>query len=96
MSGVAVRHYQPRRWTGGPPVVLLHGGKGAHWVWDRHAAFLAGRGHDVHVPDWYGLGVRSSVVRVWWWFGCCRGCGLGWGSRGGVREPGTAQGLVDI
>lgn len=54
--GVAVQHYRPRRWTGGPPVVLLHGGNGAHWVWDRHAAFLAGRGHDVHVPDWYGHG----------------------------------------
>lgn len=54
--GVAVRHYQPRRATGRPPVVLVHGGNSASWAWDTYAPWLAHHGYPVHALDWYNHG----------------------------------------
>ncbi len=51
VDGVAVRRHRPPT-TDRPPLVLVHGGAHASWVWDRVAGFLADRGWDCHALDW--------------------------------------------
>jgi pimeloyl-ACP methyl ester carboxylesterase len=52
VDGVAVHRYRPATPNGLPPVVLVHGGAHASWVWERYGPFLASRGWDCHALDW--------------------------------------------
>ena len=57
-DGVLVWH----RWgpSGGPPVLLLHGGSGSWTHWARNIDALAQAGHAVWVPDLPGFGDSAA------------------------------------
>jgi pimeloyl-ACP methyl ester carboxylesterase len=59
VDGIAVRRHGTT--TGRPPVVLVHGGAHAGWVWDRFAGYLAGRGWDCHALDWRNHGGSARL-----------------------------------
>lgn len=60
VDGIAVRRHQPPT-TDRPPVILVHGGAHASWVWDRFAGFLAGLGWDCHALDWRNHGDSTRL-----------------------------------
>jgi pimeloyl-ACP methyl ester carboxylesterase len=60
VDGVAVRRHRPPS-TDRPPVVLVHGGAHAGWVWDRVAGHLAGHGWDCHALDWRHHGSSARL-----------------------------------
>lgn len=51
----ATGHMSWRRFGGGPPIVLLHGGHGSWWHWARNVECLAER-YTVWLPDLPGYG----------------------------------------
>lgn len=62
VHGVAVRHFPARHdHRGRPPIVLVHGGNHAGWVFDQYAGFLAEYGFDAHVLDWYHHGNSAAL-----------------------------------
>jgi pimeloyl-ACP methyl ester carboxylesterase len=60
VDGIAVRRHLPSV-TDRPPVLLVHGGAHAAWVWDPVAAFLARRGWDCHALDWRNHGESARL-----------------------------------
>ncbi len=43
------------------PIVLLHGFPFDGWMWERQAAYLRGRGHEVFTPDLAGFGATPQA-----------------------------------
>lgn len=56
LDGVAVHRHVPAAPNGEPPIVMVHGGEHAAWVWERWGPYFAGLGWDCHALDWYGHG----------------------------------------
>jgi pimeloyl-ACP methyl ester carboxylesterase len=63
VDGIAVHRYRPATPNGKPPIVLVHGGAHAAWVWERYGPFLAGKGWDCHAFDWYNHGQSTSLPK---------------------------------
>lgn len=61
VHGVAVKRYIPARPDGMPPVVMVHGGGFASWVFERHARALRRAGYTVHALDWFNHGESDAL-----------------------------------
>jgi hypothetical protein len=47
--------------------VIVHGGFGGGWEWNRVAGILRERGHDVFTPTLTGMGERAHLGPRWGW-----------------------------
>jgi pimeloyl-ACP methyl ester carboxylesterase len=61
VKGVEVHKYTPIVNNGREPIVMVHGGSEAGWVWDKMASELSSRGWEVHVLDWYNHGTSRKL-----------------------------------
>jgi pimeloyl-ACP methyl ester carboxylesterase len=61
VKGVEVHKYTPIVNNGREPIVMVHGGAEAGWVWDKMATELSSRGWEVHVLDWYNHGTSRKI-----------------------------------
>lgn len=61
VDGIAVHRYQPTVSNGKPPIIMIHGGAHAAWVWERWAPYFADQGWDCHVIDWYNHGQSTAL-----------------------------------
>jgi pimeloyl-ACP methyl ester carboxylesterase len=53
-QGVYIEHAAPERETASPPIVFVHGGAHASWVWQQWLPYFADTGRHCYSFSWFG------------------------------------------
>lgn len=61
MDGVALTEYHAARVTHDTPLLFVHGGVHASWVWSDMQGWFAGRGWSSTALDWFGHGDSAPL-----------------------------------